>query len=316
MTAGAPRVLAMSGGIGGAKLALGLQRVLPPGELAVLVNTGDDFRHLGLHVSPDLDTVVYTLAGVANAETGWGRAGDTWNFFDELGRLGGPSWFRLGDRDLVIHVERTQRLASGESLTAITEDLRRRFGVPSRILPMSDDPVATLLETDAGELEFQDYFVRRRCEPRVRTVRYAGATVAAMNPVVMSVLSSTDLKCVVLCPSNPVLSIGPMLAMPGLREALVRCGAPVVAISPIIGGQAVKGPTVKLMAEMGLETSPRSIASHYAGVIDGLVIDTVDADLATDLDVATFVTPTLMRTLADRDALAHATLDFARSLAA
>ena len=311
-----PKVLAISGGIGGAKLALGLQRVLPPGELAVLVNTGDDFRHLGLAISPDLDTVLYTLAGVANAAAGWGREDESWNFFDELTRRGGPSWFKLGDRDLVVHVERTRRLAAGESLTAVMADLGRRFEVPSAILPMSDDPVATVLDTDAGALEFQEYFVRRQCEPGVRAVRYAGAETAAANPAALDLLGGPGLSAVVLCPSNPYLSIGPLLAIPALHRALACCAAPIVVISPVIGGRAVKGPTVKLMRELGVEVSPRSLVQHYADIIDGLVLDDEDAPLAPAAGVPTLVTRTLMQTLADRESLARATLEFAGSLAA
>lgn len=311
----APKVLALSGGIGGAKLALGLQRVLPAGELAVLVNTGDDFRHLGLAISPDLDTVLYTLAGVSNTEAGWGRDGETWNFLQELERLGGPSWFKLGDRDLVVHVERTRRLAAGESLTSITVDLAMRFGVPSAILPMTDDSVGTVLDTDLGELEFQDYFVRRRCEPAVKTVRYAGADVARPSAAVLELLASPDLSCVVLCPSNPYLSVGPILAMPGMRAALKACAAPIVVVSPMIGGRAVKGPTVKLMQELRVEVSPRSIVQHYSDIMDGFILDPEDAAHATATGVPTHVTRTLMQTLDDRDALARAALSFARTLA-
>jgi LPPG:FO 2-phospho-L-lactate transferase len=309
------RVLAVSGGIGGAKLALGLQRALPPGELAVLVNTGDDFRHLGLAISPDLDTVLYTLAGVANTETGWGRADETWNTLAELGRIGGPTWFRLGDRDLAVHIERTRRLAAGESLTVVTQALARAFGVPSRLLPMTDDIVATRLDTDEGPLEFQDYFVRRRCEPRVTAVRYAGAERARPSPAALELLAAPALECVVLCPSNPYLSLGPILALPALRAALAACAAPVVVVSPVIGGRAVKGPTVKLMRELEVDPSPAAILEHYAGLVDGLMLDTEDAALAPSLSVPTMVTRTLMQTLEDRDALARAALDFAAQLA-
>jgi LPPG:FO 2-phospho-L-lactate transferase len=309
-----PTVLALSGGIGGAKLALGLQRVVEPGELAVLVNTGDDFRHLGLAISPDVDTVLYTLAGVANAELGWGRAEETWSFHDELVARGGPSWFRLGDRDLVVHVERTRRLALGESLTSIMADLGRRFGVPGPILPMTDGRVATVLDTDRGELEFQDYFVRLHCEPVVRAVRYAGADTAPPSAEARELLASEALRAVVLCPSNPYLSLGPLLAIDGLRRTLEATAAPIVVVSPVIGGRAVKGPTVKLMQELGVEVSPRAIAQHYSGLIDGLVLDPEDEPLAKSCGVPTLVTPTLMRTLADREALARAVLDFAAEL--
>ena len=309
------RVLAISGGIGGAKLALGLQRVLAPGELTVLVNTGDDFRHLGLAICPDLDTVLYTLAGLANTEAGWGRRDETWNFLGELARIGGETWFKLGDRDLVLHVERTRRLAAGETLSAIMEDLRVRFGVPNALLPMTDGTVATVLQTEASALEFQDYFVRRQCEPVVRAVHYRGADSAPPNPAVIDLLDSESLECVVLCPSNPYLSIGPILAIAGLRRALERCRVPIVAVSPIVGGRAVKGPTVKLMRELGIAISPRSIADQYAGLLDGLVLDTSDSSLASEADVPTLATQTLMVTLEHREQLARATLAFARTLA-
>lgn len=310
----AAKVLAISGGVGGAKLALGLQRVLPERALAVLVNTGDDFRHLGLAVAPDLDTVLYTLAGVADPVRGWGRADETWEFHEELQRRGGPDWFRLGDRDLVVHVERSRRLAAGESLAAIMSDLARRFGVASRLLPMSDDPVRTVLETDAGTLEFQDYFVRRRCAPVVSAIRHDGADAARPNPVAMEILAAPSLAAVVLCPSNPWLSIGPLLAMPALRRALANCRAPVVAVSPVIGGRCVKGPTAKLMRELGLEVSARSVARHYAGLIDGIVVDEADGALLDGLGIPATRTRILMMSLSDRDALAQEVLRFAASL--
>jgi LPPG:FO 2-phospho-L-lactate transferase len=313
MTAG-PTVLAVCGGVGGAKLALGLQRVLPNGALAVLVNTGDDFRHLGLAISPDLDTVLYTLAGVAHPTRGWGRADESWFFHEELERRGGPDWFRLGDRDLVVHVERTRRLAAGESLRAITAELARRFGVPSPLLPMSDDAIRTMLETEAGVLEFQDYFVRRRCVPRVSAIRYEGAGAAAPNPVALELLASPSLAAVVLCPSNPWLSVDPILAIPGLRRALDSCGVPIVAVSPVIGGRCVKGPTAKLMRELGLEVSARSIARHYADLIDGILIDEEDVALADAIGMPAACTRILMTSLSNRDALAQAVLEFAASL--
>ena len=306
-----PTVLAISGGVGGAKLALGLERCLPRGELAVLVNTGDDFRHLGLWISPDLDTVMYTLGGVVNPGFGWGRSGDTFAFLEELRNRGGPGWFALGDRDLVVHVERTQRLLAGERLTDITADLALRFGVGARLLPMSDAPVSTRLETAAGTLEFQHYFVRLRCEPVVTAIHFEGAALAEPSAEALELLASPHLRAVVLCPSNPYLSIDPVLAIPGLRAALRRCPAPVVAISPVIGGRAVKGPTAKLMTELGVEVSPGSIARHYAGLIDGLVIDQEDAAAACALDLPVLATQTLMRSLEDRERLAAATLEFA-----
>lgn len=316
----APTVLAVCGGVGGAKLALGLQHALPPGELATLVNTGDDFTHLGLRICPDLDTVLYTLAGVVHPQQGWGRAEETFGFMAELRRQGGPEWFLLGDRDLVVHVERTRRLAAGERLTAVTADLAQRFGVPSRILPMTDSEVATLLETDAGPLEFQHYFVRLRCEPQVRSLSFAGAVQARPSPELTAVLRGSALRAIILCPSNPFLSIDPVLAVPGMRAALRAARVPIVAVSPLIGGRAVKGPTAKIMRELGLQAGSGSILRHYAGLIDGLVVDAADAADAGTLEaaaaagVAVAAEHTLMQSLDDRIRVARAALSMAEAL--
>src|SRR5690242_12860474 len=226
-------VLALSGGIGGAKLALGLYRVLRPDALTVVANTGDDFEHLGLAISPDIDTLLYTLAGLDNPETGWGRRDETWTFMAALGALGGETWFKLGDGDLATHVERTRRLAGGESLSQITDDFRRRLGISARILPMTDDRVRTRLLTEEGWLEFQDYFVRLRAEPVVHEIVYDGAAEARPNREIIAALAAIDLEMVVICPSNPFLSIDPILALPNVRQALRACRAPVIAVSPI-----------------------------------------------------------------------------------
>ena len=311
----APRVLALSGGIGGAKLALGLDRILPEGDLAVLCNTGDDFEHLGLHVSPDIDTVMYTLAGIANPETGWGRAGETWAFMEALEALGGEGWFRLGDRDLAVHVERTRRLRTGENLSAITADFANRLDINTALLPMSDQPVRTLVDTDEGVLPFQRYFVERRCAPTVRGFTFDGAANAKLPLALQHILDSDRLEAIVICPSNPFISIDPILAVPGMREALSAARAPVVVISPIIGGKAVKGPTAKMMTELGLPTSTASIAGHYRGLLDGIVLDETDTGDASALDLPCLVTPTLMTTEEDKRRLAAATLDFAADLA-
>lgn len=310
----ASSVLALSGGVGGAKLALGLERVLPSGALAVLVNTGDDFTHLGLRICPDLDTLLYTLGGVVHAAQGWGRADESFGFMDELRRQGGPDWFLLGDRDLVLHVERTRRLAAGERLTLLMAEFAQRFGVRSRLLPMSDTPVATLLDTEAGELEFQHYFVRLRCAPSVRALRFAGAAQARPTEELLNVLHSKALEAVILCPSNPYLSIDPILAVPGMRAALRASGVPIIAVSPLIGGRAVKGPTAKIMQELGIEATPASIATHYAGLIDGLVLDNADAAHAAALPVPVICTDTLMKTLADRERVAAVALELADTL--
>jgi LPPG:FO 2-phospho-L-lactate transferase len=312
---GAPRVLAICGGVGGAKLALGLDRVLPPGDLAILVNTGDDFDHLGLRICPDLDTVMYTLGGVVETSQGWGREDDSRAFLDEIARLGGPTWFRLGDKDLAVHVERTRRLAAGETLAAVTSSFARSFALRSRLLPMSDDPVRTLVDTTDGVLEFQEYFVRRRCEPAVRAIRYHGADAARPLPAALDLLASTSLEAVVICPSNPWLSIDPILAMPELRRALQRCAAPVIAVSPLVAGRAIKGPTAKLMQELGLEVSAAAVAAHYVGLVDGFVLDDEDRalgqGLVQGLALPTMSAPTIMRSLGDRESLARTVLDFA-----
>lgn len=315
------KVLAVSGGVGGAKLALGLSRRLALGELAVLVNTGDDFTHLGLRICPDLDTVLYTLSGVVHPDQGWGRADETFGFMQELRRQGGPDWFLLGDRDLVLHVERTRRLAEGERLTQIMNDLASRFGVASRLLPMSDTPVSTLLDTDAGALEFQHYFVRLRAMPKVQRLHYAGAAQARPTDEILDLLRSRSLEAIILCPSNPYLSIDPVLAVPGLRLALRAAQVPIVAVSPIIGGRAIKGPTTKIMAELGIAADALAIARHYSGLIDGLLIDEVDATPDTrealeQTGLRIGVTRTLMKTLEDRERVAQAAIEFASGLRA
>ncbi len=303
-------ILALAGGVGGAKLAAGLARVLPPGELVVAVNTGDDFEHLGLHVSPDLDTVMYTLAGIANQHTGWGQAGETWSFMQALERLGGPAWFRLSDRDLATHVERSRRLAAGESLSQATRALCQRLGVPQSLVPMSDAPVRTMLHTDRGVLEFQHYFVRERCEPRVVRIEYAGSAGAAPSDEFAAALRSPALRGVIVCPSNPYLSIAPILALAGVREALARCPR-VLAVSPIIAGEAVKGPAAKLMREIGVRADAFEVARFYRGVVRMLVIDRADAALAPaidDLGVRAVPDDALMRDDAGRERLARACL--------
>jgi LPPG:FO 2-phospho-L-lactate transferase len=301
-------VLALSGGIGGAKLALGLYRVLPPETLTVIANTGDDFEHLGLSISPDIDTLLYTLGGIDNLELGWGRRDETWTFMAALESLGGETWFKLGDGDLATHVERTRRLAAGESLTQITGDFRRRLGISARLLPMSDDRVRTRLRTEEGWLDFQDYFVRLHSEPVVREIVYAGASEARANPDFLAALLNDDLELVVVCPSNPFLSVDPMLSLPGVRDALRRCRAPVAAVSPIIGGKAVKGPTAKIMAELGLPIGAAAIARHYVDILDLFVADEADADIVAELEIPVILTRTLMVTLEDRDALARGVL--------
>jgi LPPG:FO 2-phospho-L-lactate transferase len=307
------KVIALCGGIGGAKLALGFYRLLGA-NLSVVVNTGDDFEHLGLNISPDLDTVLYTLAGLADPERGWGRAGETWQFMGALRDIGGESWFQLGDLDLATHVQRTDWLRSGRSLSAFVEHAAIQFGITAHILPMSDDAVHTIVDTDEGNLPFQQYFVRRRSEPVVRAIRFNGAEEASPAPGVLDLITDGSVSAIVICPSNPYLSIDPILAVPGTIAALMTARAPVIAVSPIIGGKAVKGPTAKIMQELGIANTNASIAAHYRGLIDGIVIDEADADDRLRIDVPVLVTRTMMRDLADRERLAGEIITFAGSL--
>lgn len=307
-------VVALSGGIGGAKLALGLSRVLPPEDLLIVANTGDDFEHLGLSISPDLDTLMYTLAGLDNPVLGWGRRDETWSFMETLRGLGGEEWFRLGDRDLAVHVERTRRLRAGENLSAITADFCQRLGVRWLLRPMSDDAVRTRVLTDRGWIDFQEYFVHQQCRPVVRELVFEGAATARAHPDFLAALGSERLRAVVICPSNPFISVDPILALANVRAALAACRAPIVAVSPIIGGKAVKGPTAKIMAEFGLAPSATEVARHYGDLLDGFVIDHADADAAAKLAIRVTATRTLMTTIADREALARVVLDFADAI--
>ncbi len=305
-------VVALAGGVGGARLAAGLQAVLEPGALTVIVNTGDDFEHWGLIICPDLDTVMYNLAGVHNPDTGWGRAGETFAVLDEMRRQGGPDWFRIGDRDLVTHLRRTEWLRQGLSLTEVTDRLRRDLGVPSTILPMSDEPVRTLVHTDEGDLPFQHYFVRRRCEPRVIGLSFVGADRARPTPQVMEAITRANV--ILLCPSNPYLSLDPILSLPGLRAHLRQSRAPRLAVSPIVGGRALKGPAAKMMQELGQEISPLTVARHFADLLDGFVIDQADAALAPALAIPALVTNTIMADLDAQARLAREVLNFSREL--
>ncbi len=303
-----PRILAITGGVGGAKLALGLSRLLGPDEVAFAVNTGDDFEHLGLEICPDLDTLIYTLAGIANPDTGWGRRDETWGFLDTLKALGGETWFQLGDHDLALHVRRTRLLREGATRTEAAAEIAGRFGIAHRLLPMSDDPVRTLVHTARGPLAFQHYFVRDRCEPAVTGFEFSGADRADPSPAILDWLAGAD--GIVVCPSNPFVSVDPMLSVPGLRQALKDSPAPVVAVSPIVGGTALKGPAAKMMAELALPARADQVARHYGDLLDGFVMDEQDADLAGGVAVETLVTQTVMRSLDDRVALANAVLSF------
>jgi len=307
-------VVALSGGVGGAKLSLGLYRTLPPGTLTVVVNTGDDFDHLGLHICPDLDTMLYTLAGLANPAQGWGRRNETWSLMHVLEALGEETWFQLGDADTALHIVRTWRLQQGVRLSEVMSEFRRRLDIEAEILPMSDSSVATWIDTDAGELAFQDYFVRCQCQPSVRGIRFGGAENARVVPAARDALTAATLEAIVICPSNPYLSIDPLLAIPELRTLLLERHIPCIAVSPLIGSAAIKGPTAKIMKELGLEISNAAIARHYDGLIDALVIDPVDAGDAVSLPVPVFQHPTLMSTLDDRTSLARFVMDCAQNL--
>jgi len=304
------RIVVLTGGVGGAKLVLGLAQIVRPERITAVVNTGDDFTHLGLSVSPDIDTLLYTLSGKANVAQGWGREGESWSFMAALQTLGGADWFQLGDGDLALHVLRTAALARGETLSTIVAGFARSWGIGTEILPMSDHRVATVLTTDVGELAFQDYFVARRCAPVVSAIRFAGAAESVPAAGVLAALA--DAEVIVIAPSNPYLSVDPILAVPGIAAALRAALAPVVAVCPVIGGKAVKGPTAKLMAELGIEVSPRAIAAHYAGVIDGLLVD--ERDRPGELGVAFAQADTLMHSMEDKARVARAVMDFARVL--
>ncbi len=310
------RILALAGGVGGAKLALGLANTLPADALTIVVNTADDFEHLGLSISPDLDTVMYTLAGIANPETGWGLRGETWNVLEAIGRLGGETWFRLGDRDLATHIERTRRLSAGDKLSVVTRDLAQKLGVKPALLPMSDDPVRTIVETaDQKDLAFQDWFVRLHCKPAVRAVRFAGAALAKAHPILLDL---AGLRGVIICPSNPFVSVAPILSLPGVRASLERATIPRVAVSPIVGGQAIKGPAAKMLAELGHDVSALGVARYYKGLLDGFVLDTVDAGLAgaiAELGMRVRVADTMMQSDADKQRLAAAAIEFVDELA-
>jgi LPPG:FO 2-phospho-L-lactate transferase len=308
------RVIVLTGGVGGAKLVLGLCHAWPAENVTAIVNTGDDFSHLGLAVSPDIDTLLYTLAGKANPLQGWGRAAESWAFMDAVRSLGGEDWFALGDGDLALHVLRTQRLRRGETLSAIIADFAAHWGIAARILPMSNDPVATRVATDDGEIEFQHYFVRQRCVPQVRSIHFAGAHSARAAPGVVEALLDERSRAILIAPSNPFLSIDPILAVPAIRQALLQTRVPVIAVSPVIAGEAVKGPTAKIMRELGLEVSARTVSRHYGDLIDGMLIDMRDPP--TPLDSVHSRADTLMKTLEDRIRVARAALDLADTVRA
>jgi LPPG:FO 2-phospho-L-lactate transferase len=309
-------IVALAGGVGGAKMAQGLQAALPPGDLTVVVNTADDFELYGLSISPDLDTVMYTLAGIADPVNGWGIAGDTRKTLEAIARYGEEPWFLLGDQDFATHILRTERLRAGMPLSVVTAQLSGALGIQSRIVPMTDDRVATLVETPVGTLEFQDYFVGRRQSDDVLGVSFAGIESATMHPDALAAIRGAD--AVVIAPSNPIVSVAPILATPGVRDALADTSAAIVAVSPIVGGHALKGPAAQMLATLGHEVSALGVARLYADVIDGLVIDEVDSDLGPAIELfgpRVLVTATVMGDEVDRRRLAVEVLDFAASLA-
>lgn len=307
------KITALAGGVGGAKLAYGLAQILAPDELTIIVNTGDDFEHLGLYICPDLDTVCYTLGGLANPETGWGRVGETWNTIANIEKLGGPAWFRLGDQDIATHLERTRRLKEGQSLSQITRDFCKAWGIEHTILPMSDSPVRTMVDTDEGELAFQEYFVHRHCELKVRGFRFEGVDSAEAVVGAREALAAAD--AVVICPSNPWVSVDPILRVLSLNSSEGQ--KPVVAVSPIIGGKTVKGPAAKMFTELGIEPSALAVAKHYRNILTGFVLDNADSSMENDvkrLYIKTLATDTLMNHVTDRTRLATDVLHFIGSL--
>ena len=302
------KIVALAGGVGGAKLAHGLAQILAPENLTIIVNTGDDFEHLGMYICPDLDTVCYTLGGLANPETGWGRVNETWNTISNIEKLGGPNWFRLGDQDIATHLERTRRMKEGQSLSQITKDFCAAWGIKHRILPMTDSPVRTMVDTDEGELAFQEYFVHRHCEPRVKGFRFDGVNSAEPVPGARDAIESAE--AIVICPSNPWVSVDPIL------QVIQKINKPVIAISPIIGGKTVKGPAAKMYLELGIEPSALAVAEHYRNILAGFVLDSVDSEIESNikqLGIRTLVTDTLMNNLTDRTRLAQDVLNFIRS---
>ena len=315
MGGGVMKVCALAGGVGGAKLAAGLQEVLPSGDLTVLVNTADDFDLWGLRICPDLDTVMYTLAGISNPQTGWGLAGESFNVLNMLARYGEDTWFKLGDHDLATHVLRTARLHAGATLTTITDALSASLGVRSVVLPMSDEKVSTVLKTPAGLLEFQEYFVRRGQRDEVLGVELRGIEKARPTDAVLEALVAADM--VVLCPSNPVVSLGPILALAGIRGVLAASSAPKVAVSPIVGGRALKGPADRMLASLGHEVSAAGVAAMYEGLVDGMVVDRVDEGERAGIEalrMRSLVTDSVMRGVADRARLAREVVEFGTGL--
>lgn len=308
------KILAITGGVGGAKLALGLSKILNSEQLMFAVNVGDDFTHLGLHISPDIDSLTYALAEENNQELGWGRAGETWQFIDTLGSLGGEDWFRLGDKDMALHTRRSQLLGQGTSLTDATAEITRRMGIEHTVAPVSDDPIRTVVQSDRGELAFQHYFVRERCAPAVSGFYFDGMQNATLNPAITAWLADCD--GIIICPSNPFVSVAPVIEVPGFLEATAHI--PTIAVSPIVAGAAIKGPAAKMMQELNIPATAVAVAEHYQyhypGLLDGFVIDVSDGESLDAIALPSVAIQSVMKSLEDRIALAERCLAFFEEL--
>jgi LPPG:FO 2-phospho-L-lactate transferase len=305
------KIVALAGGVGGAKLVDGFAQLLSSEDLTIIVNTGDDFEHLGFYISPDLDTVCYTLAGLANPDTGWGRNNDTFLALKNIQDLGGPDWFRIGDKDLATHLMRSLLMQDGKSLSQVTQTFCQAWGVRHLVLPMSDEPVRTMVSTvECGELAFQEYFVHQNCEPKVKGFRFARIDSAQPAPGVLDALEKSD--AVVICPSNPWVSIDPILAVGDLRSVIAS--KTVVAVSPILAGKTVRGPAAKMYSEMGIEPSALAVSNHYADLLSGFVLDSSDSDMSGRFSIPITITKTLMKTIADRRHLAQDVLNLTQTI--
>ncbi len=306
-------LLALTGGVGGAKLALGLSKILNKDEVVFLVNTGDDFVHMGLHISPDVDTLIYTLAGKADPIQGWGRQAESWNFLETLEELLGETWFRLGDKDLAVHVLRTLLLNKGWTLTRSISRIAKALGVVHKVLPVTNDELQTMVITDRGRMPFQHYFVKHQCEPTVHDIEFSGATTAKLNPQ----LDLNQITAVVICPSNPYLSVDPLLAIDELKSFLANSSLPRVAVSPIVQGSALKGPTAQIMNSLGHPVSSITVSKHYQELINGIIIDHSDEMLKAEIkemDLHCTTQQTVMKTLEDKIKLAQEVMSFCGEL--
>jgi LPPG:FO 2-phospho-L-lactate transferase len=310
------KILALSGGVGGAKLCRGLDQITDKDELVIIANTGDDFLYLGFYISPDIDTLIYTLSGENNIETGWGRTNETWKAHNVMRELGADNWFKLGDKDLEMHVYRSKEIQNGTSLTEITQKVSKIWNINSKILPMSNNSVKTIIESDIGTLSFQEYFVKKKCMPKVESITFKNKK-AKTSQTILDEMNDKNLTAIVFAPSNPYLSIDPILSLSEIKTFLHASSTPVIAVSPVVDGQAIKGPTTKIMTELGLEPSAVTIAKHYDGLIDGLILDVLDQSLVSqveDMGIRTKVMNTVMHNDQDKIQLAQGVLDFAQEI--